>query len=114
MLQERPQTSTCIHSFFGVRFGVSEIALSAYPNSRFAANYEICAMAAAGTARAIRIRGRDSNSRCSRLLLLLFRAWSASVQPAARESGVPRSKSHIFYRRASFTIDGYPQAQVED
>lgn len=31
MLQGRPRTSTCSHNFFGVRFGVSEIALSAYP-----------------------------------------------------------------------------------
>ena len=31
MLQGRPETSASIHNFFGVRLGVSEIALSAYP-----------------------------------------------------------------------------------
>jgi hypothetical protein len=31
MFQGRPRTSTCSHNFLGVRFGVSEIALSAYP-----------------------------------------------------------------------------------
>src|SRR5262245_19199566 len=31
MLQGRPRTSSSNHNFFGVRFGVSEIALSAYP-----------------------------------------------------------------------------------
>ena len=31
MLQGGPPTSTCSHNFFGVRFGVYEIALSAYP-----------------------------------------------------------------------------------
>src|SRR6185436_14047187 len=31
MLQGRPRTSTCSHNFFGVRFGVSRIVLSAYP-----------------------------------------------------------------------------------
>ena len=36
MLQGRPETSTSIHNFFGVRLGVREIALSAYPT------FEIC------------------------------------------------------------------------
>jgi hypothetical protein len=69
MLPGRPQTSTCSHNFLGVRFGYPR---SRTPHSRFAANYEVCAMAAVCTARAIRIWVWDSNSRRARLLLLLF------------------------------------------
>jgi len=59
MLQGGPRTSTCSQNFFGVRFGVSEISLKAYPTVEIRCNYELSALTAVCTARAIRIRVWD-------------------------------------------------------
>jgi hypothetical protein len=62
MLQGRPETSASIHNFFGVRLGVSEIALIAYPTRAIRCKYRDLREGCSGTTRAIRIRVWDSNS----------------------------------------------------
>ena len=59
MFQGCPRTSTCSHNFFGVRFGVSRIVLSAYPTLKIRCKLRGLRLAALCTARAIRIRVWD-------------------------------------------------------
>src|SRR6185369_5691411 len=92
MLQGHPRTSSSSHNFLGVR----EIASSAYPTrAKFAGNTEDCAVAAAATKRAFRIRVSDSNLWAQVAALSFVDRARASrrkyVQRAARERSPDRT-----------------------
>src|SRR6185436_13047801 len=117
MLQGRPRTSTCSHNFFGVRFGVSRIVLSAYPTLKI--RCKLRGLRDGSVAHCAAYSDPCLGFELVRLkppasLIAHSRGSSRKMRSAgARESAAPRSKSHILCALVPSSMDTL-YAQVKD